>query len=51
METVEPTQELRENTHDEEEIQWVVRPNALARLLGRSSGVIMGAVEIGRAHV
>jgi len=47
METVEPTQELRENVHDEEEIQWVVRPNALARLLGRSFGVIVGAVVLG----
>jgi len=47
METVEPTQELRENVHDEEEIQWVVRPDALARLLGRSFGVIVGAVVLG----
>ena len=47
METFEPTQELQDNIHDGEEIQWVVRPHALGRLVGQGLGFIVGAVVLG----
>lgn len=47
MQTVEPTAELQESIRDDEEIQWVVRPHALGRLLGGGMISFIGGVLLG----
>ena len=47
MQTAEPTTELRENIHENEAIQWVVRPHALGRFLGQGLGAVIGGAVLG----
>jgi uncharacterized membrane protein YdbT with pleckstrin-like domain len=44
METTEPTDELRRNVYDNEEIEWVVQPSATARFASNGVGALVGGI-------
>ncbi|MEF8885435.1 MAG: PH domain-containing protein [Haloarculaceae archaeon] len=44
METTEPTEELRRNVYDNEEIEWVVQPSATARFAANGIGSLIGGI-------
>ena len=44
MDTTEPTDELRRNVYDNEEIEWVVQPSATARFVSNGLGALIGGV-------
>lgn len=47
MQTVEPTEKLRAAIHDDEQLQWVVRPSGTARLLGTGLGALIAGLLFG----
>jgi uncharacterized membrane protein YdbT with pleckstrin-like domain/RNA polymerase subunit RPABC4/transcription elongation factor Spt4 len=44
MDTTEPTDELRRNVYDNEEIEWVAQPSATARFVSNGLGALIGGI-------
>ena len=47
MRTTDPTDDLRRNLHDDETLQWVVRPHRRARFVSKLTSGLFGAAVLG----